>query len=267
MLDGFAESEMCDGGRGQQLIPWPNRIKDGTYRFGSAKHQLPLTEPERANAIHGLVRWAPWAPKEHSTSRLVMNQTLYPQPGYPFSLELEIDFGLSKAGLEVSISALNAGVAACPFGAGAHPYFAGGDDRIDTARLRCPGRTRLVSDDRGIPTGREAVSGTEFDFLELRQLGGLRLDHAYADLVRDADGRARAVVSRADGGSATIWLDEAYPYLMVFSGDTLSSPRRRRGLALEPMSCPANAFQTGEGLRVLQPGEEFHGSWGIEPAL
>src|ERR1700694_132484 len=40
VLDGFAVSEMCSGGRGQVLMPWPNRIEDGVYEFGGHRQQL-----------------------------------------------------------------------------------------------------------------------------------------------------------------------------------------------------------------------------------
>jgi aldose 1-epimerase len=60
-------------------------------------------------------------------------------------------------------------------------------------------------------------------------------------------------------------MEAAFDYVMVFSADTLPPARRRRGLAVEPMTCPPNAFQSGEGLRALQPGESFEASWGISP--
>src|SRR3979411_1230033 len=66
ILEGFASSEICSGGRGQVLMPWPNRLRDGAYAFGGSRLQLPLSEPERRNAIHGLVRWANWRPLEHT---------------------------------------------------------------------------------------------------------------------------------------------------------------------------------------------------------
>ena len=66
LLDGFAEDEMSPGGRGQLLVPWPNRIRDGAYSFDGRDLQLGLTEPARHNAIHGLARWAAWTPEEHT---------------------------------------------------------------------------------------------------------------------------------------------------------------------------------------------------------
>ncbi len=63
----------------------------------------------------------------------------------------------------------------------------------------------------------------------------------------------------------TLWLDEAYGYLQLFTGDPLPDVDRR-SLAVEPMTCPPNAFRTGESLIRLEPGGAFTGRWGIRPA-
>jgi aldose 1-epimerase len=265
VLDGFESDEMCSAGRGQLLLPWPNRIRDGRYSFGGSEKQLPLTEPERGNAIHGLVRWSVWSPVEYGIDRVAMHNVLYPQPGYPFLLSLTVQYALSETGLTVSTSAINVGHDACPFGAGAHPYITVGTDFVDTATLRLPARTRLESDDRAIPTGRVDVAGTDYDFAEPRPIGALQLDSAFTDVVPDEDGRIRAILAAPDGFSAAVWMDAAFSYVMVFTGDALGPPRARRSLALEPMTCAPNAFQSGEGLRVLQPGERFEADWGITP--
>src|SRR5436305_6586514 len=99
LLDSYAENEMCRSGRGQVLIPWPNRIAGGSYDFDGTTHQLPLTEPTAGNAIHGLVRWRQWAAREQEAARLVMEHVLNPQPGYPFTLALTITYELSDDGL------------------------------------------------------------------------------------------------------------------------------------------------------------------------
>jgi aldose 1-epimerase len=267
LLDGFDADEMCSAGRGQVLLPWPNRIRDGRYSFQSGDQQLPLSEPERGNAIHGLVRWSVWAPVEYAADRVAMHHVLYPQPGYPFLLSLTVQYALSAAGLTVTMSAVNVGQVPCPFGAGAHPYLTVGTELVDSATLLLPAGALLESDERAIPTGCVDVTGTEFDFRQPRSVGSLRLDHAFTDLARDADGHIRAVLSAADGSSLTLWMDSAYSYLMVFTGDALGPPRARRSVALEPMTCAPNAFQSGEGLLTLQPGERFSAEWGITPAI
>jgi aldose 1-epimerase len=269
LLDGYGEREMATSGRGQCLIPWPNRVRDGSYEFAGERHQLPLTEPDKRNAIHGLVRWVNWRVGDRDERRVRMEYLLHPQDGYPFTLALALDYELGEDGLTVRTSATNAGEEPCPFGAGAHPYLTAGTETIDSCTLRAPGSTRLTSDDRAIPAGSEPVEGSEYDFRVAREIGGAtQLDTGFSDLERDGDGRARVELTDPDGGAAvSLWQDESYPYLMLFTGDAIPAPdRRRRGLAVEPMTCAPNAFQSGAGLITLQPGETFTGAWGISPS-
>jgi len=263
VVDGYGVDEMATGGRGQVLIPWPNRIEDGIYEFQGRKHQLPLTEPEHANAIHGLVRWGAWQAREYEPHRVVLCQVLHAQSGYPFSLQLEIAYELSTSGLTVRTTATNIGAAACPYGSGAHPYLTLGTKTVDDVVLRVPAHTALRSDDRGIPTGTVAVEGTELDFRTPRRIGDAKLDTGYTDLERDEAGIARVVAEGPDGSGRTMWVDDAYRYVMVFTGDI--SAVERRGLAVEPMTCPPNAFRSGEALVTLEPGESHTATWGLSP--
>jgi aldose 1-epimerase len=266
LLDGYAADELCTSGRGQVLVPWPNRIEDGRYAFDGRTHQLDLTEPEARNAIHGLVRWNAWTVAERESSRAILEHVLHPRPGYPFILDVRIEYRLSDSGLEARTTATNTGAETCPFGAGAHPYLTLGTETVDSLALQAPGRTVLESDERGIPTGRRAVEGGEHDFLEARALGSTRLDHCFTDLERGGDGLARVRLRDPDHElGLTLWMDEAYGYLMLFTGDPLPDVARR-SLAVEPMTCPPNAFRTGEAVIRLEPGEAFTGSWGVTPA-
>jgi aldose 1-epimerase len=266
LLDGYRVDEMCASGRGQVLIPWPNRIRDGAYTFDGRRHQVPLNEPEQGNAIHGLVRWASWTVREREPHRVVMEHTMRPQPGFPFALDMRIEYLLSAAGLDVETTATNIGPSRCPFGAGAHPWFLAGAPIDDTLVLTVPAAAVLRSDERGIPIEATPVDGTELDFRDPRQVGPSRLDHAFTDLSRDADGLARVQLRRPDGIAITVWLDRSYPFVMLTTGDVLPDVDRR-SLAIEPMTCPPNAFQTGEALVQLAPGEAFTGRWGFRAAL
>ena len=264
VVDGYAEHEQCNSGRGQVLLPWPNRLEDGSYEFDGRRHQLPLDETEHQNAIHGLVRWVSWSVGERDGDRVVLEHTLHPQPGYPFSLALTIEYALTDEGLRVTSSATNVGDRPCPYGSGQHPYVTLGAESVDTLELRAPGQTVLHVDDRGLPTGAVPVEGTEFDFREPKAIGETKLDNAFTDLERGDDGRARVELRDPDGGSAlTFWQDESYGYLQLFTGDPLPSVGRR-SLAVEPMTCAPNAFRTGDGLLVLEPGATATASWGIQ---
>ena len=257
LLDGYPVDALASSGRGQLLLPWPNRIRDGVYTLDGREHRLPLNEPERGNAIHGLVRWSSWTPVEEAADRVVLTHVLRPQPGYPFTLELRVEYSLGSDGLTVSTTAANAGADPCPYGAGSHPYVA--VRSVDDAVLRLPASSILESDERGIPVGSSPVEGA-FDFRAPRPLGSVQLDHCFTDLERDEDGYARVGVD-----DITLWVDESYPYLMVFTGDALPAAERRRSIAVEPMTCAPNAFASGDGLVVLEPGEEHAAAWGITP--
>ena len=265
VLDGYGAEEVCPSGRGQLLVPWPNRIEDGSYEFDGAPHQLPLNEPDRRNAIHGLVRWSAWTAAEVETGRVVLEHVLYAQPGYPFTLALRIEYTLSAGGLAVRTTATNVGAKSCPYGAGAHPYLTVGTETVDTVTLRVPARTVLRSDDRGLPIGADSVDGTAYDFRVPRPVGTTELDHCLTDLERSGDGRARVELRHPDGGEPlTLWVDDAYSHLMLFTGDPLPDVARR-SIAVEPMTCPPNAFRTGEGLIRLEPAASATSVWGITP--
>ncbi len=267
VLDGYGPHELCTAARGQSLIPWPNRVEDGCYAFDGQEQQLALSEPATHNAIHGLVRWSNWSVADREDHRVVMAHRLHPQPGYPFALDLSIAYSLSAAGLAVTTTATNVGPKSCPYGAGAHPYLTVGTERLDDATLTVPASTWLPADGRGIPLAEQPVDGTPYDFRAARMIAATQLDTGYTDLLRDEDGLARVKLSSGAGGAAVaLWLDESHPYLMVFTGDSVPEPqRRRRGLGVEPMTCAPNALRSGAGLQILEPGSSFSASWGIEP--
>ncbi len=208
---------------------------------------------------------AAWTVAEREPHRIVLEHALEPQPGYPFSLALAVEYALSDGGLGVRTTAVNTGEQACPFGSGQHPYVTVGTPRVDSAILSAPGRTALRVDERGLPVGRAPVEGTEHDFRRPKPIDAMTLDHAFTDLERGEDGRARVELrdpkSRA---GLTLWVDESYRYLQLFTGDPLPDVNRR-SLAVEPMTCPPNAFRTGDDLVRLEPGESHTSAWGIVP--
>jgi aldose 1-epimerase len=263
LVDGYGAEEMSSSGRGQVLLPWPNRIQDGSYEFEGERYQLAIDDPDEQDAIHGLVRWATWAVGEREPHRIVMTHVLHPQPGYPFSLDVSIEYLLSEEGLRVRTTATNVGATSCPYGCGAHPYLTAGTPTVDSLILRAPGRTVLRSDERGIPIDAGPVEDTAYDFRRPRLIATTRLDNAFTDLERDEDGLARVSLWDPEAGDElSLWVDESYPYVMLFTGDPLPDVNRR-SLAVEPMTCPPNAFRTGEALIRLRPGASFTSNWGI----
>ena len=176
VLDGYGADEMSRSGRGQVLIPWPNRIQDGLYSFDGQEHQLPLDDVVEQDAIHGLVRWGSWTAGDRAENRVVMEHALHPQPGYPFSLALSVEYLLSDDGLLVRTTATNRGPRPCPYGSGNHPYLTLGQHGVDPLTLRVPGATRAGLRRARHPCWKHAGGGD-----------GLRLPRA-ADDRRDRPG-------------------------------------------------------------------------------
>ena len=267
IVAGFSETDMAPSGSGQLLLPWPNRIQDGSYTFERRDHQLAVSEPARNNASHGLTRWASWTVEEQGDHTVSLMYRLMAQKGYPWTVDLHVLYDLSADGLTVTVTATNLSDSPAPFAQGAHPYLTVGDDGIDGWELTLPASTRITLDDRLIPTGREDVEGTDLDFRVARPLKGTPLDTPFTDLRRGPDGRAEVQLrnASADRGVA-LWMDERHGWVQVYTGDDLGD-RARRVLAVEPMTAPPNAFRTGEDLVVLAPagsdGDEHSSAWGI----
>ena len=268
LVDGYAEDEMASGGRGQLLAPWPNRIRDGQYAVDGRELQLPLTEPARHNAIHGLVRWTPWDLTGRDDGSVTLRSLLMAQTGYPWTLALEVRYELGADGLVVTQSATNVSGSPAPYASGAHPYLTVGEGPCDGWELTLPAATRALSDpERKLPTGREPVDGTDFDFRAGRRVGATVVDHGFTDLARDEDGRATVELRNpGSGAGVALWVDQAHPWLMVFTADE-DPGGARRAIAIEPMTAQADAFRTGEDLLMLAPDDSFSATWGIHVLL
>jgi aldose 1-epimerase len=261
ILEGFAADEPVRGGRGAVLLPWPNRIEDGSYRFAGRAHQLPIDDLADGHAIHGLVRWVPWRIVRHEMDSVTLETTVFPRPGYPFLLAVSVRYRLTSNGLSVTTVVRNAGDTAAPFGLGHHPYLAVVHERIDDAVLQVGARSWYPTADRRLPGPPTELADSPLDFLHPRSIGSTILSGTLFGLDRDARDRAWVMLDRN-----RLWMGRAYSHVMLFSGEDLPDPAdHRRSLAVEPMTCPPNAFRTGIGLQVLAPGQVFRGQWGIVP--
>ena len=198
LLDGFPAGDRPTSGRGQVLAPWPNRIEDGSYEFdgptaAAAAHRAGARERDpRARSQRG------WNVVDLAADRVLLDFVLEPQPGYPFTLGLSVEYALSDSGLTVHTTARNLGAEPCPYGSGQHPYLSLGTPTVDGLRLAVPADVVLISDERGLPARSESVDGTEYDFRAGRTIGGTVLDNGYSGLERDADGRARVRLDDPD---------------------------------------------------------------------
>lgn len=264
LVYGYPQSEICSGGRGQVLVPWPNRLDGGRYEFAGMTAQAPIDEPDAGNAIHGLMRWLRWSLSSPSPDVVLAQCELAAQPGYPWGLAVSVTYTVGGSSwLTVDVAATNTGEVdhPAPFGAGFHPYLHAGPSTVDTCLLAVPAASRLVVDERGIPRSREPVGGTTRDFRQSRRVGAMRLDDCFTGL---PDTWA-VTFRRGDGLGVELWAAKGWPFVMCYSGDTLAPADRRRALAVEPMTCPPNALATGESLIVLRPEETWTGRWGIGP--
>ena len=269
LVQGFPETATASSGRGQLLIPWPNRIRDGRYIFEGSEQQLPLSEAARGNASHGLVRWTAWTQLQREDT-VTSRCRLMAQSGYPWTLDLEVVHALTETGLRVSVTAVNRSECPAPYALGAHPYLTvGGDDTetIDDWELTLPARTRLLVDEQMIPTGSEDVTGGDLDFRVARRVGETSLDTAFTDLERTDEGLVEVLLhAPASGRTTLLWADQEHRWLQAYTGDDLPA-RPRTAIAVEPMTSPPNAFATGVDLLTLAPagrsGDTHTASWGI----
>jgi len=245
---------------GTVLMPWPNRIRDGRYRFDGVDYQLPLTEPAQLNASHGLVKWVRFSVAEQVEDSIRLTTDGVAQVGYPFELHYEIRYTVSAdSGLAVHVRVENVGPRAAPFGAGFHPYLELGDSDLVHAVVKVPATSVIMVDDRSIPVQTVPVEGTPYDLSKLRPLGSLRLDHAFTDLTGDR------VLVQSGRTRTEVWWDESFHVVQVFTPPEVLPGRP--AIAVEPLTCPANAFNTGEHLLRLEPGEHWRGAWGIRAEL
>jgi aldose 1-epimerase len=266
IIDGYGTDEIPPACHGQLLAPWPNRIRDGQYTFAGEAQQLAITEPDKNTAIHGLVNWSRWHAVEETPGAVTLQFDMPAQVGYPWPLRLRTRWSVGTDGLRADHEVTNTGAQEVPFGFSVHPYFQFPGVPVDDITLRVPGRTRVLADARLLPIGAVKVAGTEYDYAEPRRVGEAVLDTTFGDIEHDADGTSAVTLTAPSGESIAVWADGAFHWWQVFSSDTLSGERHRRALAVEPMTCPPDAFRSARDLITLTPGQTWTASWGVKPS-
>jgi len=244
------------------LVPWPNRIPDGQWTLDGEQQQLDLTEPTRQNAIHGLLRFTAYHLVESAPGSVTLGATVNPQHGYPFILDTEVTYELQDDGLKVTHRIVNESDAPAPVAIGTHPFLQIGDVPTQDLTLTVHAATRFPVDERLNVSPEIAVEGSEYDLRGGKRVGDLELDDAFGDVTFDGD--VSAVLTAPDGRTVALWQEPEFPYVQVFT--TTEFPRGTgevTAIAIEPMTAPANAFNTGQSLKWLNPGEAWQVSWGI----
>lgn len=247
-------------GAGTVLVPWPNRTAAGRWTWHGQTQQLTLSEPAAGNAIHGLLRHTFYRVAERDADAITLAAKVAAQPGWPVPLATTVRYAVGPDGLAVTHTVHNVGSEPVPFGIGAHPYVRAGAADTDDCVLTLAAASALPLQG-GLPTG-PARPDPDLDFSTGRPLRGIELDHAFGDCAV-TDGKVRHRLAGPDGG-VEVWADPDFGWVQVFTPGGF--PDRGRAVAVEPMTCPPDALNSGLGLLTLAPGESWTGSWGLRPS-
>lgn len=262
----FDMDEVRPAFRGATLAPWPNRIVDATYDFDGATHLLAISEPARGHALHGLAAWLDFDAVDKAPDSVTLRATIQAQIGYPFRIRIDVTYALDAEGLHESVTATNLGTAPAPYGTGPHPYLVAGAGLVDDWTLELPAAEVLtVTPDRLSPVAVESVDDhSEFDFRVARAIADAKIDHAFTRVDFTGEGgHATVRLTASDGDGVQMTWDEACPWVQVHTADRPDPALNRVGLAVEPMTCPPDAFNSGVDLIVLQPDASHTASWTI----
>lgn len=238
------------------MAPWPNRVVDGRYNWEGSVQQLELSEPERRHALHGLLTSTDFEVAERGATHITLTAAIAPQAGYPFKIQVAVTYSVGRDGLSVRLTATNTGESRAPFGSGGHPYLVAGDGKASDWLLHVPAESVLMTAGaRLIPSSLVPVRGTGLDFRRPQRVGGTVVDHAFTGLIRDSSGAVRVRVTDSSGRGAELAMDGTSSWLQIYTSDS--------SIAVEPMTCAPDAFNSAAGLVVLQPGESLKQQWWI----
>ena len=263
VVTGYRGAAGKQGGQGDVLIPFPGRVKGGTYQWDGIRHQLPLTDKDGPNAIHGFVRNTAWVTESLEVAAVTYRLDFAGAEGYPFPLTIRLRYALDVAGLQVECAVTNAGAADAPVGMGFHPYITVGSALVNTDTLTLP-FADVLEFEQLIPTGKvSSVTEAELDFRAPRQIGTTRFNHCFATPTRDSSGRT-TVTLQGPVRAVHVWMDESFSHVVIYTGDALADGVRRTSIAIEPMTCATDALNhPAWGLLRLRPGETHVARWGV----
>jgi aldose 1-epimerase len=259
----FSATSIRPSYRGAVIAPWPNRIAGGRYAYAGKTHQLPINDIATGAALHGLVHWVRWDLNQVTDSRIVLSHSIVPQSGYPFIVKLRIAYELRGQGLSARLVADNPTAEPVPYGCCPHPYLSAGPAGLDDWELLLSARSRIDVDQRLTPIGAQDVQAVDCDFRTAAAIGSRQIDHAFTGLSPDHDHRFTVSLRdrtnrtgvRMSWGSWGQWVQ-----LHTADGPEAGN---RVGLAVEPMSCPPNAFNGLSGPPLLHPRQFFEADWNI----
>ena len=255
------EAQQNVGYLSSKLIPFPNRLRDGAYTLDDTHYQLPITRPQEGHAIHGLWHSTPYKVtkiKANDQKAVVCLELQYKgtEAGYPFSCRVQLKYKLTDSGLRCTTEVTNTGKNKMPFGDGWHPYFKLDSETIDDLEMTVPPVRFLATNNRSVPTG-EMVSF--LDFFQGASLDSTKLDHGFKLLQNN--GKASTILRNPLTNTALeIWQEAGegeYDYLQIYT------PNDRKTIAIEPMTCAADAFNNGLGTIVIPPKGSWKSKYGV----
>lgn len=258
LISRYPENIPTPSCSGVVLVPWPNRVRDGSWDDEGTSRQLSITEPKFNNASHGLLRFSSYEIRQ-TDAAATLHATIHPQTGFPYEIETSVTYALTDAGIQVTHMLTNRSDAAAPAAVGTHPFITIGDVDARDLVLKVAAATQFDTDERMLPTG---TSPAPDSLSEGTRLGDVALDTGFTDLSRDADGKVRHSLTAPDGRRVTLWQGEGFDFVQVYT--TTNYPGYELAVAIEPMTAPADALNSGLGIRRLAPGETWTLRWGVE---
>lgn len=263
IVQDYGPDALPSGASGIVLVPWPNRVRDGRWTLDGKVQQLDVSEPSKGNASHGLLRNTGYRVADRSESTVTLAATVFPQHGYPFHLDTSVRYGLTPSGIAVTHRIANVGSGRAPVGVGCHPYLRVGDTPMRDLVVTVSGTRMLETDDRSLPVAEAPVAGTPKDLRGGVALRDLDLDTAYTGLA-SVDGRVRHRLTAPDGRAVELAADPVFRWTQVFTTQVYDTDAGRiDAVAIEPMTCPADAFNSGTDLTWLEPGESWTAGWSL----
>jgi aldose 1-epimerase len=240
---------------GKILAPWPNRIRDGKYSFNKKDYQLPINEVSKNNSLHGLVANSLWEITFQNQSKVILEYLLDQPAIYPGKLQLQVTYEIIESGIEITVLSKNVGEISAPYAVSIHTYLvAGAPIKNNELNLQIPADQFLEVDaERLLPIKLQPVTGTNFDFIDSKKISDLFIDHAF----KYSSNYPRSIsLLNAEGQGVEMIFDDQSKWIQIHTADRDLQGDSRMAVAIEPMTCPPDAFNSGIGLIVLEPGKK-----------
>jgi aldose 1-epimerase len=228
------------------LVPYSNRIGNGSFEWDGRCFALARNFPPEPHAIHGVAFERPWQVRARAadSATLVLNHR--PGAAWPFAFEAQQRITLSEATLTIEMSAVNLADRAVPLAFGHHPYFPRGGAFL---KFRAQG-VWLVGDD-GLPS-LLVKPFDKFDYSNAMSVTRGEIDHCFVGWDRTAE------ITWPDRSLALeITASEALPCAVVCIRSDIG------GFCFEPvphMNDALNRRDRGYAMPVIAPGKSFTAS-------